>query len=177
VTATTAVSILFAGVFCLSAPALGAADCTDFKWDVNKERSLFEGPAAALQGGTDPKSAPVVVPNRLYRLQLVPQRRVHFAAAPGKRSPAGGNYAGLARLKIAESGSYRVAIDAQIWIDVVSNRALQAASDFQGQHGCSAPHKIVVFDFVATQPLILQFSSATTDRIRVTITPTPARTH
>jgi len=176
VTGTTAASILFAGVICLSAPALSAADCMDFKWDVSKERALFAGPAAALQGGTDTRSAPVIVPNRLYQLQLVPQSRVRFAAAPGKKSPAGGDYAGLAKLKIAQSGSYRIAIDAQFWIDVVSNRSLQAATDFQGQHGCGAPQKIVVFDFVATQPLILQFSSATTDRIRVTITPAPART-
>jgi hypothetical protein len=173
---TTAASILLAGVFWLCAPAFGAADCTDFKWDVSKERALFAGPAAAMPGGADAKSAPIIVPNRLYRLQLVPQSRVRFAAAPGKKSPASGDYAGLARLKIAESGSYRVAIDAQFWIDVVSNRALQAATDFQGQHGCSAPQKIVVFDFVATQPLILQFSSATMDRIRVTITRSPART-
>jgi hypothetical protein len=175
VTGTTAASILFAIAFSLSAPALGAADCTDFKWDVSKERALFAGPAAALLGGADAKSAPIIVPNHLYRLQLVPQRRVRFAADPGKKAPAGDDYAGLARLKIAETGSYRIAIDGQFWIDVVSKRSLQAATDFQGQHGCSAPQKMVVFDFVATQPLILQFSSATTDHVRVTITPTPAR--
>jgi hypothetical protein len=175
VTTTSAASILLASVIFVCAPALRAADCTDFKWDVSKERALFAGPAAAMPGGKDPKSAPIIVPDRLYRLQLVPQSGVRFAAPPGKRSPAGGDYAGLARLKITESGSYRVAIDAQFWIDVVANRSLQAATDFQGQHGCGAPQKIVVFDFVATQPLILQFSSATTDRIRVTITRSPAR--
>jgi len=50
-----------------------------------------------------------------------------------------------------------------------------AATDFQGQHGCSAPHKIVQFDFTAMQPLILQLSGASVDHILVTITPTPAR--
>jgi hypothetical protein len=58
---------------------------------------------------------------------------------------------------------------------VVSKRALMAATDFQGQHGCSAPHKIVQFDFTAMQPLILQLSGASVDHILVTITPTPAR--
>jgi hypothetical protein len=89
--------------------------------------------------------------------------------------PTAGAYAGLARLKIPESDSYRVAIDAQFWIDVVSKGSLLAAKDFQGQHGCNAPHKIVEFYLAGTQPFILQLSSATTDRIRLTITPTPAR--
>jgi hypothetical protein len=115
------------------------------------------------------------VPNRLYQLQLIPQARVRFAARPGKQTPPGGAYAGLARLKIPESDSYRIAIDAQFWIDVVSKGSLLAANDFQGQHGCSAPHKIVEFYLAGTQPFILQLSSATTDRIRLTITPTPAR--
>ncbi|MGO9931471.1 MAG: hypothetical protein ACLPV8_06625 [Steroidobacteraceae bacterium] len=157
-----------------NAPAQNTDACADFKWDVSKERGLFAGPAAPLASGANSKSAPVIVPNRLYGLQLMPQAKVRFAAAPGKRAPAGA-YAGLARLKIPESGSYRVAIDAQIWIDVASDRSLLAAQDFQGQHGCSAPHKIVVFDLPAKQSLILQLSSAAMDRIRLTITPTPAR--
>ena len=174
-THTTAASFLLAGLCCFSAQAFSADDCTDFKWDVSKERALFAGPAAALPGGTDVKSAPAIMPNRLYRLQLAPQSKVRFAAAPGKTTRADGDYAGLAKLTIAESGSYRVAIDAQFWIDVVSKRALMAATDFQGQHGCSAPHKIVQFDFTAMQPLILQLSGASVDHILLTITPTPAR--
>jgi len=171
--AATALAIVLG---CASAPALSADACTDFKWDVSRERALFAGPAAAMAGGADPRSAPVIVPNRLYRLQLMPQTRVKFAATPGKRTPASGEFAGLVKLKINKSGSYRVAIDSQIWIDVVSDHALMPATDFQGQHGCSAPHKIVQFDFTAAQTLILQLSSATTDRVQLTLTPTPART-
>jgi len=176
ISGTAAASIILALVLgSANAPALGADACTDFKWDVSKERALFAGPAVSMPSGADLKSAPVIVPNRLYRLQLLPQGRVRFAAAPGKRTPDADAYAGLAKLKIPASGGYRIAIDAQIWIDLVSKRSLLAAADFQGQHGCSAPHKIVEFDLLSTQPLILQLSSATTDRILLTITATPAR--
>jgi hypothetical protein len=176
VTDTAAAAIFLAIVLgSANAPVLAADSCTDFKWDVSKERALFTGPAASLAGGANVKTAPVLVPNRLYQLQLIPQARVRFAARPGKQTPPAGAYAGLARLKIPESDSYRIAIDAQFWIDVVSKGSLLAANDFQGQHGCSAPHKIVEFYLAGTQPFILQLSSATTDRIRLTITPTPAR--
>jgi len=172
---TAAVIILALASGGANAPALGADACADFKWDVSKERALFAGPAVSLPGGANLKSAPVVVPDRLYRLQLMPQGRVHFAAAPGKRTPDADAYAGLAKLKIPSSGGYRIAIDAQIWIDVASKGSLLAATDFQGQHGCSAPRKIVEFDFHAAQPLILQLSSATADHVLLTITATPAR--
>jgi hypothetical protein len=174
-TRTTAASIVLAGVFCISAPAFSADECRDFKWDVSKERALFAGPAAELVGGADLNSAPVIMPDRLYRLQLAAQSTVRFAAAPGKTTPADGAYAGLVKLTIAKSGSYRVAIDAGFWIDVVSNHALLSATDFQGQHDCRAPHKIVQFEFTAMQPLILQLSGASADHILLTITPTPAR--
>jgi len=176
ISGTAAVSIVLSlALGSANATAPGADACTDFKWDVSKERALFAGPAVSLPGGANLKSAPVVVPDRLYRLQLMPQGRVRFAAAPGKRTPAADAYAGLAKLKIPASGGYRVAIDAQIWIDVASKGSLLAATDFQGQHGCSAPRKIVEFDFHAAQPLILQLSSATADHVLLTITATPAR--
>jgi hypothetical protein len=177
VTSTAAAAIFLAIVLAsAAAPALGADTCTDFKWDVSKERALFTGPAASLVSGANVKSAPVIVPNRLYQLQLMPQGRVHFAAVPGKKTPPAGANAGLARLKLPESGSYRVAIDAQFWIDVASKGSLLPAKDFQGQNGCSAPHKIVVFDLSGTDAFILQLSSAASDRVRVTITRTPPRT-
>ena len=168
---------IFLGVMLGSAgaPALGADACTDFKWDVSRERALFTGPAVSLASGSNVKSAPVIVPNRLYQLRLVPQGRVHFAATPGKNTAPAGAYAGLAKLMIPESGSYRVSVDAQFWIDVVSKGSLVAAKDFQGQHDCSAPHKILEFDLAGNQPFVLQLSSATPDHIRLTITPTPAR--
>ncbi len=61
------------------------------------------------------------------------------------------------------------------WIDVVSNGALVAANDFQGQHGCSPPHKIVQFDLPGTRPFFLQLSNAAPESVRLTITATPAR--
>jgi hypothetical protein len=157
----------------LAAPADDA--CVDFKWDVSKERALFAGTPAALTAGHDPMSAPVVVPNRLYKLQLMTQDQVAFSASPAKKMAATLAYAGLATLKIPVPGSYRIAVDLPLWVDVVSNGTLVQPADFQGQHGCSAPHKIVEFDLPGVRPFVLQLSNAHNENVLLTVTPTPSR--
>jgi len=152
-----------------------AEDCVDFKWDVAQERALFATPATPLSAGMEAKSAPTVLLNHLYALKLMPQDQVSFAATPGKKTPKAGANAGIVTFKLPASGSYRIAIDMPFWIDVVSNGALVAAKDFQGQHGCSAPHKIVEFELAGTRPLFLQLSDAAPDSVRLTITAAPAR--
>jgi hypothetical protein len=156
-------------------PAPAADACLDFKWDVSAERALFAGSPVALPAGTDPKAAPVVVPNRLYALRLAAQDHVTFAVPPAKKPASSTAYAGLATLNIPVPGSYRIAVDLPFWIDVASNGTLIAAEDYQGQHACSAPHKIVVFALAGAHPFVLQLSSAMTEVVLVTVTAAPAR--
>jgi hypothetical protein len=62
-------SLLLALVLgCAGLPALADDACVDFKWDVSKERALFAETPAKVTAGKDPRSAPGVVPNRLYLL-------------------------------------------------------------------------------------------------------------
>jgi hypothetical protein len=168
-------SIVVATAFAAAAPALADESCVDFKWDVSQERALFAASATPVAAAADPKSAPVLLLNHLYELKLAKQEQVTFAVTPGKKSPRPGSYGGLVSFKIPVSGSYRVAIDMPFWIDVVSDGALVAANDFQAQHGCSSPHKIVQFDLLGTRPFFLQLSNAAPDSVRLTITATPAR--
>jgi hypothetical protein len=156
-------------------PAIADDACAGFKWDVSKERALFAESAVPLAAGKDRMSAPVLAPNRLYQLGLTPQDHVAFVTPPAKKVLTDGAYAGIAVLKIPASGSYRVAVDIPFWIDVVSNGALVAAKDFQGQHGCSAPHKIVEFELAGAQPFVVQLSGATANSVRLTITPSPTQ--
>jgi hypothetical protein len=167
--------IVLATVLAAVAPALADEACVDFKWDVSPERALFAGPATAVAAAADAKSAPVLLLNHLYELKLSKQEQVSFAVTPGKKSPREGSYGGLVAFKIPASGSYRIAIDMPFWIDVVSDGALVTANDFQGQHGCRSPHKIVQFDLLGTRPFFLQLSNAAPDSVRLTITATPAR--
>jgi hypothetical protein len=94
---------------------------------------------------------------------------------PAKKAASTPVYAGLATLKVPVAGGYRIAVDLPLWIDVVANGALVPPADFQGQHGCNAPHKIVEFDLAGAQPFVLQFSNAGKDDVLLTVTPSPPR--
>jgi hypothetical protein len=170
----SALALLLALGFAGAAEPAHADDaCIDFKWDVSKERALFAGTATALTSARESTSAPAIVPNRLYKLRLAPQDQVTFAVNP--KAPAAGAFGGLARLKLAAAGAYRIAIDLPVWIDVVSSGGLVSAKDFEGQRNCSAPHKIVEFDLGSEQPFILQFSGGLSENILLTVTASPVR--
>jgi hypothetical protein len=155
-------------------PVRAAEGCVDFKWDTVKEHALFAGRAESLNLGADQKSAPMIELQHLYELHLLPQDRVSLAAAPRREAPIGAK-AGLATFKIPAAGSYRVSVDAPFWIDVLSDGARVTAKDYQGQHGCSAPNKIVEYDLLGSRPFVLQLSNATAASVRLTVTPTPER--
>jgi hypothetical protein len=166
--------IIFAFASFAALPARSDDACVDFKWDVSKERVLFAGTPAASTAGRDAKSAPTVVPNRFYSVRLTAQDGVNFPASPAKKA-AGSSYAGLVTLKISAPGSYRISVDLPLWIDVVSNGRRVGASDFQGQHECAAPHKIVQFDLSGARPFVLQLSSGKSENVLLTVTPSPPR--
>jgi len=154
-------------------PAEAPADdpCAGFKWDVSRERALFATAGATLSAGKDLASAPSVAPNHLYRVVLLPASQVAFAVTPGKTSPADASYAGVFALTVPAAGKYRVAIDAAFWIDIAANGKLLSPSDYEGQHDCNAPRKIVEFVLDGKAPWVLQLSGASQAAVRLTITP------
>lgn len=156
----------------VAAPILAAdaLPCSGFTWNVAHERALFAGAATQLTAGSEPATAPALVPERLYALQLQPLARVRFVTAPGKSKPGEDTYAGVAALQITTPGTYFIAADAPFWIDVVADGGLVTAKAFQGAHDCNAPHKIVVFDFPVARQFMLQFSGAAGADVRFSVT-------
>jgi hypothetical protein len=171
-----AIALLVSAVQASSAAQVPAAQvrgdpCAGFKWDVSPVRTLFATAGATLPAGKDAASAPGMVPNHLYRVILLPAGQVSFPVAPGKTSPGEGTYAGVFTLTVPAAGKYRIAIDSAFWIDVVANGTLVAASDYEGQHDCQAPRKIVEFVLDGKKPWVLQLSGASQAAVRLTITP------
>jgi hypothetical protein len=161
--------------FACSTPAfpqqnsVAADPCARYKWDVAAERRLFAGPATPVTAAHDGRQPVRIDTQRAYRVQLAPAARVSFPVAPGKTQPSEGDYSGVLHFAVPATGSYRVAVDQAMWIDVVADHRLVPPTDYEGQHSCHAPRKIVQFTLTAGKGLILQLSSASEAQVRVTI--------
>jgi hypothetical protein len=149
--------------------------CGAFTWDVQHERALFAAQPLPLAAGKVQGSAPVVLTGRLYELTLSPQGEIAFAPPPHAKKGDGAAYGGLATLTVAMAGLYRVSLDAPVWVDVIGQGTLIQPRDFQGRHGCSAPHKLVEFELPAGTPLTLQFSASAAAAVKVSVTPAPVK--
>ena len=146
--------------------------CSGYKWDVSAERALFAMPAQAVVAGKDRAAAPAVVPGRFYAVTVMPVSDVSFPAAPA-RTPPSGSFAGILALTLPAGGKYRVSADVPLWIDVVGGTTLAPVLDYEGQHECSAPRKVVVFDLAGRTDWTLQLSAA--DRVSVRLAVTTVR--
>lgn len=149
--------------------SVAADPCARYKWDVTRERALFAAPASPVTAAKDGRSPPRIATNRAYRVTLAPAAQVVFPTAPGRASSPEGNYSGVLAFNAPVTGNYRVAVDLPMWIDVVADSRLVPASDYEGQHGCDAPRKIVQFALEAKKPLILQLSGVSEAAVRIAV--------
>jgi hypothetical protein len=164
---------LMAGI-ALDAGALSAADtdpCSRFTWDVSRELAVMQQTPRAVAAVVNPGAdVPQIEPERLYEVKLAVQGTVTFVATPGKPTPGDGAYAGLVRFRVEKGGLYRISITSGHWIDIVDGTQLLSSRDFQGQHGCQRPRKIVEFELPAGRDLTLQFSGSTDAQVLLAIT-------
>jgi hypothetical protein len=168
------ISLLSASIYAATTMAVSADQpCTGFTWDVARERALFAQAGLGLAAAKDSSSLKQLSLDKLYQLQLPPQEQVTFPVPPGKKKQTEGVFAGLAGFQVTVAGTYRVAADMPLWIDVISNGKILPTKDYQGQRGCDAPHKIVEFVLPAAQQLILQLSGASEANVRLSITQSP----
>ena len=136
---------------------------------------LFGEKPRQLAAGIVAATSPTLATDHLYHLQLKAQSEVTFVRQPGKIALNGAQtYAGLARLTLEITGVYRIALDQGLWVDVIANNTIVQTKDFQGAHGCTAPHKIVEFLLPARTPMTLQFSGGRGPAVNVTVTRSPA---
>jgi hypothetical protein len=167
---TQIIALLF-GVWAATAHA--DDPCAGFKWDVAPERALFAADARALSAVRDADSAPELASGQLYGISLLPQASVALRVPAGPKSSFAGAFAGFARLNIAAGGIYRVSLDQPGWIDLVGEQGVIPSSDFSGQRGCSAPHKVVQFTLPAGR-ILLQLTCIGSPQVRLTLTRAPA---
>ena len=81
---------------------------------------------------------------KMVKLSLRPSNITNFITPPG-RKPAAESYSGLIKLNIKHSGAYRIASNMPLWIDVIKNDNVVAASGHQHGPACSGIRKMVDF--------------------------------
>ena len=126
-------------------------------------------PPAGLEAWTTVSgtSTDPIEPGRATGLKLQPVATMTFVLPP-ERSPAPGTFGGVYHLTIATAGTYRVALAAGAWIDLVRDgKTLITLGHMEGPP-CSGIRKIVDF---ALDPgtYTLQLSGAKTADMRVLV--------
>lgn len=153
----------------LSAPAV-AEECTGFKFDVSRELKLLGATHEAIAAAASPATAAKVAEGRVYEVTLTPQSDVQFAVKPEKPTMNEGSYAGMVVFTPAKDGNLRVSLSDAAWIDVLANNASLTSRDHSGNPNCKTLRKAVQFDVKASQPLVIQFSGGTHDKMRLLLT-------
>jgi len=158
-----------------ASPGFAEDACERFKWDVTHEHALFLGAAVPLAGGNQEDGAPEVQLDRLYELTLSPASDVTFAVPPRQKKPAPteNTFAGMARFRVPRAGRYRVSLGGHAWVDAAAQLKRLTAADFSGAEGCTAPRKIVAYDFSEGESVTLEVSGASERLLRVTLTAAP----
>lgn len=129
----------------------------------------FEGwsTRTAFDAGSGTRTAPVIQVGRAAELRLVSFDRLAPATAPGRSADAGSN-AGMALFQVARAGTYRIALGAPAWIDVVrAGRALPAAAHGHGP-ACTGIRKMVDYR-LSPGRYILQLTGAQATTLPVMI--------
>ncbi|HWL63674.1 MAG TPA: hypothetical protein VNQ32_12805 [Steroidobacteraceae bacterium] len=156
-----------------TAPARAAESCSAYMMDVAAELQLFREAPDPVKAGLNPKDAPRVEPGRLYLVTLPLQKDVRFGATLARNPVDATRPGGLLNLSFEKPGKYRIAIDANFWIDALVDGVPVEALDFRSDRECAGPRKIVTFDLPAGGEVHLQLVDATVSQLRLTVTPVP----
>jgi hypothetical protein len=151
-----------------SAWAQEPAGCDKFKWPVEQERALLAKTAPVASGGAlaRPLSQAVAV-------ALVPLTDVKLPLAPQRAPKTADSLAGFLRVAAPPaSGTYRVTLSHDAWIDVIQDGHEVDSAAFTGALACSGVRKSVQFVLKA-EPFIIQIqlTGTTAHSLRVVVTP------
>lgn len=147
--------------------------CTGFRFNLDRELELFAGAPSKLVARETASTAPEAALARLYSVQLLPQSQIKFVVAPDHPTVADGSYAGVLRVRSAQSGKLRVTLDEAAWIDVVAGDMPIISSDHNGSAACKLLRKSVEFPVTAGKELLLQISGSTVAAIKLAMTQHP----
>ncbi|WP_052025115.1 hypothetical protein [Asticcacaulis sp. AC466] len=98
----------------------------------------------SLVPATDAAKSPDVTPGHAYALTLSPVAQIIYPVSADKPLVAN-TFGGLLSLKLAEGGTYGIALDGKAWIDVVKDGAIVKSVSHDHGPACTTVRKTVDF--------------------------------
>jgi hypothetical protein len=140
--------------------------CDKFKWPLDKERATLNGTdlPKVVSGGrvTFPIPFATIV-------ALVPFADVKLPAPPERTPKSPDSFAGFFQAPTpAQTGSYKITLSAEGWIDVAQAGQAVKSTAFSGALGCEGIRKSVKFDLAAA-PFTVELSSVKADEIKIVV--------
>lgn len=106
--------------------------------------------AKALSSTSQSEAAPILAVGPSVELQLSPLSEIHFPVGPAKQVSTD-SYGGMFALPVVDAGTYRLALSAGAWVDVIGRESKTALTSIGHSHGpeCSSIRKMVDFTLKA----------------------------
>ena len=150
-------------------------DCDAFQWDMRNEFAIADGEMIATKvfPGADSAATPVSL-NRKLALSLYPTSDVRFVIEPEKRGKKSEEFAGLAKVRVEQGGTYRFSTVIPYWVEIVSADGIRIKSNkFEMQSQCKKVFKSAAFPLKANTDYWLQMSASRVRETAIILTKEP----
>lgn len=145
-------------------------DCSNYRWDMSEEFSLWEKEAANIAASASADAAPGIGLAARYTVTLHPHDSVAFVATPEKDRGGKDKFSGLLRIEIPEDGLYRISASSGVWIDAVVNGAVVKSTSFEMQTKCTTVFKSVAYRLSGGDTAFLQINGSAVSTVDIAIT-------
>jgi hypothetical protein len=149
-----------------SAFAQEPVGCDKFKWPLDKERATLNGTDLPKIVSGDRVTFPIPFGTIVA---LVPFADAKLPTPPELAPKSPDTFAGFFQAPAPkQSGSYKITLSAEGWIDVTQSGNTVKSTAFSGAFGCEGVRKSVKFDLAAA-PFTVELSGVKADTIKVVI--------
>ncbi len=150
-------------------------DCGNYQWDMRNEFTIAAGevlPTAVLTSA-DGAATPVPL-NRKLAISLFPTNEVRFLVEPEKHGKKADEFAGLAKVRVDQNGTYRFSTVIPYWVEIASADGTRIKSNkFEMQSQCKKVFKSAAFPLKANTDYWLQLSASRDKNTAIIVTKEP----
>lgn len=152
-----------------------AGDCGDYQWNMQRELAIADGEAipAAIYIEPDDAAAPLELDRKLA-LKLFPTNDVRFLVQPERRGKKAEEFAGIAKVRVPQDGTYRFSTVIPYWVEIVTLDGKRVKSNkFEMQSQCKKLFKSAAFPLKANTDYWLQMSASRNKETAIIVTKEP----